>query len=330
MALDDLINSISSAPLQPKVEDGEKLESGSIFDLALHSPSPKRAKLSEGEVASLAESLVEGYLDYFAQADATIKWIDAEREHAIWLDDLTLLVGRIDAVGQTQDGERFFLELKTSKPPWKSRADEWRLKWLMSPQSLTYGVIAEAAYPGLKRFTVRIAYKSIPAKYDYDWFRYSGEEVAWWRSELINIAHEIRTRRREGGKGGKGVPWAPNFEHCFKYGKEYVCPRFHPACSQLKWDAPTPNSTLREPHLEVEREFLAGNVGSFGQSMKKGVVILDATRVEKWMGCRERYRVEYELGMSEPRGEAVDVGSEFHLMLKQYHLGMIGKGEGKR
>lgn len=64
--------------------------------------------------------------------------------------------------------------------------------------------------------------------------------------------------------------------------------------------------------------------------MKKGVVILDATRVEKWMGCRERYRVEYELGMSEPRGEAVDVGSEFHLMLKQYHLGMIGKGEGKR
>jgi hypothetical protein len=323
--LDDLLNSVPPpADPKPTPSANEPLESGSIFDVALHSrskPGAGKARLSQGEVASLAESLVEGYLQYFASADASIRWLDVEREYAIWLDERTLLVGRIDAVGATEDEEKFFLELKTSKPPWKTRREEWKLKWLMSPQSLTYGVIAETAYPGMRRFTVRMAYKSLPPTYDYEWFRFGGAEIEWWRGELINIADEIRSRRHG---GVKAIPWSPNMpEACFKYGPEYVCPRFHPACSKLLWNAEIPGSVPREPHLEVERKFLSENVGSFGQPMRKGVVVLDATRVEKWMGCRERYRGEYELGVREPGGDALEVGIDFHSMIKQHHLRLM-------
>jgi hypothetical protein len=318
--LDDLLNS----PLKPP---SNELESGSIFDLALHqlptsssSSSRAKPKMTTGEVNSLAESLVEGYLQYFAAADASITWIAAEQEHSLWLDDQTLLVGRIDAVGATEEGEQFFLELKTEKLPWKTRIDEWRVTWKMSPQSLTYGVLAEAAYPNLRRFTVRKAYKSSPPQYAYEWYRFQPAEVTWWKGELIRIAGEIRSRRAE---GVKGVPWSPKFGACFKYGAQYVCPRFHPACSQLKWDAEIANAVPRVPHLEVERNFLAENVGSFGQPMRKGVVVLDATRVDKWLDCSERYRGEYELGQREPEGEALAIGSDFHNLLRLYHAGLI-------
>jgi len=350
MRLNDLINAVS--PLPPaSPSPAKENESGSIFDLALaqvrsRGPSPKRASLSGEERGSLADQLVEGWIPYFWKADQSIRWIAAEREHSLWLCPLecpechgmgfvgppgskaepcpksrTLLVGRIDAVGQTEDGELFFGEWKSAKPPWKTRINEWKLKWLMSPQALTYGVFADAAHPGLRRFTVRIAYKSSPPTYDYDWFWLKEEEIAWWRTELLRIADEIRQRRRE---GVHGTPWSPNMpEACFKYGPEYVCPRFHPACSQLKWGAEIPNSAPRIPHLEVERDFLSANSGSFGQPMRKDIVILDATRVEKWMGCRERYRGEYELGAREPEGDALDVGSQMHALLETYYAGRI-------
>lgn len=350
MPLDDLLNSLpQSQPSSSPVQSSEG-EGGSIFDIALNSLNqPKsKSKLSEGEIAGLAEQLVEGWLSYFSAFDQAIRWIDAEREHAIWLcpndcpicrgsnldpkmsfpspcpHSQTLLVGMIDAVGQTQEGELFWADWKTEKPPWRKNRELWKRYWKKSPQALTYGVITDIIYPGIRRFTVRKAFKSSPPSFDYEWFSYDTSEIVWWKGELLNIADEIRRRRRDQPTG----PWSPNFSHCFKYGEEYVCPRFHPGCDKLNWNAGLADitgSVERVSHLQVERDFLSSNVGSFGQAMRKGVVILDATRVEKWMNCRERYRGEYELGISEPKGDALEVGGDFHSMLKHLYLGMIKK-----
>ena len=81
----------------------------------------------------------------------------------------------------------------------------------------------------------------------------------------------------------------------------------------------------RVPHLEIERKFLAENSGSFGKAMRKGVVILDATRTEVWVNCHERYRREYEEGVRGESGEAIEIGSQMHDLLRVYYQGMVGR-----
>jgi hypothetical protein len=190
----------------------------------------------------------------------------------------------------------------------------------MSIQALTYGVLADAIYPGIRRFTVRKAFKSSPPAYTHEWYRYDDPEIIWWRSELLKIAQEIRARRHE---GTRSVPWSPNFESCFRYGIRYACPFFNSACSKLDWNRKPENSIARVPHLEVERKFLEENAGTFGQPMKKGVVVLDATRMETWANCHERYRREYEEGVRVEGGEALLVGSDMHDLLRVFYQGLI-------
>lgn len=259
------------------------------------------------DISPIAEELVSGWIPHFADADAAITWLDVEREHELWLDADTLLVGRIDALGLVEEYKwefaktnvwsptvaagTFFAEWKSQSPPPKYKAQEWKQTWRMNPQSLTYGVLVDSIYPGTRRFTVRKGFKSSPPTFDFEWFAYSDAEVEWWRGELLDIAAEIRWRRKK-----SVVPWAPNFDACFKYGPRYVCPFFGPACSQLNWTGRPVEAVAREPHLEVERTFLAANTGSFGNKIRKNVVVLDATRTETWINCRERYRRQYEEG----------------------------------
>ena len=220
------------------------------------------------QLEPLSEQLVEGYLKYFAKADSNIEWLASELELALWLcppsceachglgytEDgqpcpfsKTVIMGKIDTVGLTQDRELFFMDLKTSAPPPRTRLNEWKQSWRMSPQALTYGLLIQQKYPSLRRFTVRRLYKSTPPTFDFEWFRFALPEIEWWKSELLRTGDEIR-RLRKGSQ-----PWPPNFQRCFKYGLNYICPFFNPACSQLKWTAIPEGATPRtESHLKIE------------------------------------------------------------------------------
>lgn len=285
-----------------------------------------------------SEIIVEAYLKHFHKADSNIEWLDAELEFDLWLCpkdceqcgglgyiieadpndpyalpctfSKTLLVGRIDAVGKTADGELFFMDLKTKNPPPRTRINEWKQTWRMSPQALTYAIGVSKKYKDLRRFTVRMCYKSNPPSFDFEWFRLSAAEIAWWKTEILRTADEIR-RLRKGAQ-----PWPPNFQRCFKYGQNYVCPFFEPACSKLDWNGMPEGAKPRIlSHLQIENEWKERLTGSFGQQMRKGLVILDATRLTLYE-CREAYRREYEEGGVETeKGIAADIGIDFHNLL---------------
>jgi PD-(D/E)XK nuclease superfamily len=311
-----------------------------LDDLISDVPSPKPGSdlpvLVQPE--PMAEVLVGGYLKHFAKADANITWLAAEIEVELWLcpDDCeachgagyldgepcpfskTVVMGKLDTVGKTEDSEIFFMDLKTASPPPRTRINEWKKSWQMSPQALTYGLLMEKIYPGCRRFTVRKAYKSNPPTFDFEWFRYTTEEIQWWRTEILRTADEIR-RLRKGAQ-----PWPPNFQRCFKYGVNYVCPFFHAACSKLDWNGIPEGATLRtQSHLTIENEFMEKNRGSFGQHLRKGIVVLGATKLETYE-CRERYRRNYEEGgVEEPRAEAKEIGTDFHSLLQVRYQGLI-------
>lgn len=328
--LDDLLNSVTPAAAPPSTEkaEGEEhaREPGSIFDLPYQPPTQSgggggidHPYVKWGSSAT-PEELVEGWLTRFSKADASITWLDAEREFRIPLDPSghTILVGRRDAYGLTSDGEQFFGEWKSKAPPPKNKREEWKATWRMNPQSLTYGVATEILNPGTRRFTVRMAFKSSPPTFDYEWFSYTTEEIAWWREELLRIAQEIRARRA----GDPHGPWSPNFNHCFKYGVRYACPFFQEACSKLKWDVRPVGMIPRVSHLQTERELQEEGRGTFGQAMDKRLVVIDATRVDTWINCHERYRREHEWEggvMEGEKGEALAIGGAMHDLLEAYY-----------
>jgi hypothetical protein len=183
----------------------------------------------------------------------------------------------------------------------------------MNPQSLTYGVLARAIWPDCERFTVRKAFKEMSGvpTYDHAWFRYSKAELSLWENELINLANEIREYRVARNR------WPLNLNH-------YACPFFEPACSKLDWDAKPGNAIVRISHLDSERRLYEGMGGATALSPK--LVVLDATRVKTWLGCRQRFRREYEDNVTVPPGEALKLGIDFHELLGVYYS-KLAKGE---
>jgi hypothetical protein len=271
--------------------------------------------------SSMVDSLVEGWVKHFGPADRSITWLDVEREFSINLDEHTILVGKIDAIGRTKDGDTFFMEIKSQKAPPAYKKFEWKQTYRMNFQTLTYGVVVDLLYPGTRRYSVRKAFKSTPPTFDHEWFSYSTEEIEWWRSELINIAEEIRRWR-----SSRVIPWAPNFgHHCFKYGPNYVCPYFESACSKLDWNGVPENHLPRVSHLEIERKLIAENLGIAAQKLDKKLVILGASRVDTYRGCNERYRRDHEGSalvepLMEPMNEALETGAGMHKLLEQWYL----------
>lgn len=261
------------------------------------------------------KALVNGWKNHFYSADRAIKWLEAEREVSIDLDSQTKLMGRIDALGETE-GEKFFGEWKTASTREKKT---WKQVWRMNPQSLTYGVLARSLYPDCERFTVRKAFKEIGAPtYDHAWFRYSQKELDDWTLELVSIADEIRTYRLLAEVDYRGLKsWPVNYTACFQYGLNYACPFFEPACSKGDYLAKPDNSLVRISHLDSERRL---------NEVKQddGMVVLDATRVKTWLSCRERFRREYEENIAMPPGEALQTGIEFHEELGTYYTLLAG------
>ena len=188
----------------------------------------------------------------------------------------------------------------------------------MNPQSLTYGVLAADWFAGrgeaCTQFTVRKAFKSTPPTFDHAWYSYTPDELDHWRGQLIKIADEIR--------GGGPGPWETNWTHCFQYGVNYACPHFEAGCSKMVFED-NPMAPKRVPHLEIERRLNAPNEPLALVHRIPDLVVLDATRVKAWLGCREKFRREYVHNVATPMTEALQLGIECHDLWGKYYQSLV-------
>lgn len=225
----------------------------------------------------------------------------------MWLDADTVLVGRVDAQGLA-DGEPFFGEWKTTSGWNKNKMGDVKQTWRLDPQALTYGVLI----PEAKKFTVRWAIKSNPPMADFEWYTYTADEVEWWRRQLLQYAYNIREYRQH------VAPWQPNLTNCFKYGVKYRCPFFDEGCSQLQFGARPSHMSARTPHLTIERDIVS-------ITTSPNLVVLDASRVETFMTCAERYRRTYEGAGASEESEAMTIGTDFHSLYAAHLRGIMEK-----
>jgi hypothetical protein len=267
-------------------------------------------------------ALAEAFISNFYAADDSIEWIATEREVQLWLAPNTLLVGRMDALGRDEGKNLFFGEWKTASAYTAKKMGEVKAAWRFDPQSLTYGVLGTAVDPSLRRFTVRWAIKTNPPICDFEWYTYADAEIEWWRSQVLEIADTIRANRK---KVSIYPNWQVNPAECLKYGAKYVCPHYHEGCSKLDFNRIPDGFANRISHLELEREWQK-KISNFSaktlDSSMGELVVLDATRIDTWLGCQEKYRKGYEQsgwGIQGEPTEALTIGSDFHAILREHY-----------
>jgi hypothetical protein len=156
--------------------------------------------------------------------------------------------------------------------------------------------------------------------YFHEWYTYTDSEVAWWRNMIINISAKIRA-----DKAG-ALPFVTNLTNCLRYGQAYACPFLEPACSKQQWNGKSADMKARESHLDMERSIIrTRSVARWAAPSWDDMLILDATRIDTWLGCNERYRREYldgGTGVKPVAGEALAIGLEFHEILGKYYEGL--------
>jgi hypothetical protein len=265
-------------------------------------------------VSEPLDSLVAGWKRHFAAADATIRWGGASERLELELAPGVWLVGELDAWGHNAQGELFFGEWKTANPREKRT---WKQVWRMNPQSLSYGVLAAARWPGMERFTVRKAFKETVPTYDHAWFKYEQTELVNWTIELNRIASEIRAYKQ--GQFGDSTfipaePWPTNWKRCFMYGPNYACPFFETACNKQNWAAiPSGAANGGDPTWSAtqQRERI--------QATDPDAIVLSPTTVADWFDCREMYRRKYVELVTPAKGDALLLGGQFHDALSEYY-----------
>lgn len=259
---------------------------------------------------SEAERLAETFIRDFWAADHDIRWLDIERELAVWLDERTVVCGKRDATGLTMDGEAFFADWKTGSKGKARYMDAEKAKWRMNPQALTYAVLSGDL---CRRFMVRWALKTVPAKTDFEWYTYNDAEVQFWRGELLNIADDIRRLRKR-----KTTVWPLNVLNCTRFGEAYACAFRDEGCYKLNFGhVPDAMHVRTEAHNKLEAEIRAKWEGDPAE-----LVVLGATRITDWLGCNEFYRRMWEGQGLEEGGEALTIGSDFHTLIAA-HLNAI-------
>lgn len=267
----------------------------------------------------LAERLAKGWVSHFAAADREMTWCDIEREHLIYLDDDTALLGKVDATGISGDGQPFFADWKSASERKfgrrGERADEVKIAWRMNPQALTYGLFCRKVYgPEMRSFTVRWAVKpgkddGVPAYY-FEWYSYTDEEISWWEYELKRIAHDVRTRRAQ-AQQAPAPNWPVNTLSCLRYGAKYACP-FYAGCSSRSFDYTPVGMGIRVPHISLEATL----------EPKPSLVVLGASKVSTWFECQEKFRRLYEGTGLDEEGEALTIGSDMHALLQAHYEGL--------
>jgi hypothetical protein len=271
-----------------------------------------------------AEALAAAFISHFWSANREIKWTAVEEEASLWLAPDVVLVGRVDARGVTPDGRAFFADWKTASSGKLRFKDATKSQWRMSPQALTYGVLS----PGVHDFTVRWAFKTEPPACDHEWYTFTDAETAWWRSELLGFAEEIRTLRNPENRPTMRVNWPTNLNNCTKYGERYRCPFRDRGCWALDFGHVPDGMHPRESsHLAIENTLRAE---------KGDIVVLDASRVSDFISCRELYRKLWERSPNPGQGwglqeesEALTVGTDFHDIIHQHILGIMEEQNGR-
>lgn len=260
-----------------------------------------------------AEALAAQFRADFWAADHAIRWTAAEREYALWLDDRTVVLSKIDAEGINAESQPFFADWKSISKNRARNMDAEKLKWRMSPQALTYGLVKGDC----RLFTVRWAVKDDPVRTFFEWYTYTEEELLWWREELRDIAAEIRHLRSR--KLGETHHWPLNLDNCSRYGEKYRCKFRDNGCWKRNFEFVPEGMVKRaESHLNIENELrAAGRLGS-------DVVVLGATRVDDFMSCREYNRRMWEGEGLREGGEALQIGADFH-ELQAKHITAIMK-----
>lgn len=257
------------------------------------------------------DSLVAGWKRHFAAADQTIRWGGASERLELELAPGIWLAGELDAWGTNSAGELFFGEWKTANPREKKT---WKQVWRMNPQSLSYGVLAAARWPGMQRFTVRKAFKEQVPTYDHAWFRYELPELDHWRGELIRVAQEIQGYQDSNALEETVPPWPTNFSRCFRYGVKYVCPFFDVSCNRQQWQA---ISAAWTTVISPQRTAI--------MTREPNAIVLSPTSVQDWLDCRELYRRKYVEHIMPPKNDAIQLGGQFHDELSKYYAAMVPK-----
>lgn len=259
-----------------------------------------------------AAQLLQGWIQKWHPVDRLFTVLHSEAELVCWLSDTTVVVGRSDLIALDETKEGFFGEWKSANP---NKKKEWKLDWRLSPQALTYAVATrygcvydkDGPLPlpfQISKFLVRLAFKSSPPGYDFEWFTYTDQELDFWRDELLRLADRVREYRINGH-----VPWSPNFTGCLKYGPKYPCPFFGNNCSKLDFTS-AEGFVPRSFHLQVEKDI----------ATSPDLVVLDATRVETWLRCPEKYRRENEDNLTtSDRSPSLDTGTALHAGLREYY-----------
>jgi len=266
------------------------------------------------------------WVKHFYSSDRAIQWGEIEQEKSLWLDEQTLLLGKIDAQGLTEDGDHFFADWKTISGYNKNKMDAVKAEYRLDPQMLTYGVLCASEKPDAARFMVRWAMKNVPPLFFYEWYRYSAGEIAWWRDELKEIGRCIREDRIN------RLHFTPNLQNCTKWGAKNICPFYEQGCSKQNWSVRPEGMIDRVSHLQLEREYLADrHVKKDEHFLGIDIVILDATRVDTWLTCNEQYRKKYLVNLVEPvaPGSALETGIQFHELMATYYSSLKESQHGR-
>lgn len=248
--------------------------------------------------------LVEGWRQHFYSADRELQWLHVEQDATLELAPGVVLMGKLDAIGRTPDGDVFFGEWKTSGGRDKKT---WKDIWRMNPQSLSYGLLARTLYPDCHRFTVRKAFKTAPPSYDHAWYSYTPGELKHWHDEVVRIAHEIQVYQAKAAV--YTGPWPTNFNSCFTYGVNYACPFFASACAKQEWDGKPIDALVQ---VSPMRQQLIEKWGSHA-------ILLSPSAISTWLSCRERFRREYIDNLRMPPTEALTLGGDFHAAMDSYY-----------
>lgn len=267
-----------------------------------------------------AEQLAEQFKKDFFAADHTVKWTAAEQTLTRWLSPNTVLVGTIDAQGITEAGEKFFADWKTIgvRAAGKNNSQMAMVKseWRLDPQALSYGVLMG---DDCRQFTVRWAVKTTPVVTDYEWYTYTSAELDWWKGEVLSIADDIRMRRFDNAQPN----WPTNLKNCTRYGWNFRCPLYDNGCTKLDFTSRPDGIAPRDHHLELEESLRTEYIGKGGNPAE--LVVLSSSSIEMFLGCQEKYRRFYEgEGMSES-GDALQIGTDFHLSIKDHIQSLIAQ-----
>jgi len=271
-----------------------------------------------------AERLAHAWMSHFWASNHDIKWLSIETEKLKWLTPNTVLVGKQDALGETSDGVKFFGDWKTGSKNKARYIEDEKMRWRMSPQALTYGVLNGDE---TTHFTVRWALKTDPATCAFEWYSYEQPELEWWTHELVDIADSIR-HLRAGGFGRHPRfeyhlqgQWPTNLTNCTRYGEKYHCPFRDEGCYIRNFAfVPEFMHPRTESHLQIENDLLQVKKQEWRDTNE--LVVLDASRVGDWLHCHEFYRRLWEgAGLTE-ENEALTIGTEFHALIAA-HLNSI-------